>query len=226
MKKVQTVVLALFAVFAFGAVLASTASAEVTLAALWQKAGINVAGSLVTTASGEISLEDQGPAADILCSVTLVGNVNTAGKGEIIEVLGLTGTKITLAGTRLSIAAGDCENVKTCGAPAEVAFEGLPWETQLFLTEAGGFMNRIFKKGGGTFGYWVLCTVVMDIEDECTATAGTIPIENNLDAESPAGATVEPLVTCTVGGAGKGKIVLDTLTEIKLGNGELLTATE
>ncbi|MGA9285388.1 MAG: hypothetical protein WBV85_08090 [Solirubrobacteraceae bacterium] len=226
MKKLQTVVLALFAVFAFGAMLASTASAETTLAAEWEKGTTKVAASLPTTAAGEISLEDEGAGANILCNGTLVGNVNAAGKGEITEVQNLKGVAITLAGTRLTIAAGDCVNVKTCGAPAEVAPEGLPWTTQLYLTEAGTFRNRIIKKGGGTFGYWVLCTVLVDIEDECTSTEGSLPIENNLDAETPALAIVAPRANCTVGGAAKGKNEVDTLTEIKLTNAELLTAVE
>lgn len=226
MKKLQTVVLASFAVFAFGAILASSASAETTLAAVWQKGGVNVAGALATTASGEIALEDTGAGADILCSGILVGTVNAAGAGTITEVQNLKGEAITLAGKLLSIANGDCVNVKTCGAPAEVAPENLPWTTQLYLTEAGTFRNRITKTGGGEFGYWVLCTVLIDIEDECTATEGSLPIENNLDAETPALAIVEPLAKCKVGGAGTGKNQVDALTEIKLTNTELLTAAE
>ncbi|MGA9285392.1 MAG: hypothetical protein WBV85_08110, partial [Solirubrobacteraceae bacterium] len=70
MNKLHTVVLALFVVFAFGAILASSASAETTLAAVWQKGGVSVVSALATSASGEVSLEDTGAGADILCSGT------------------------------------------------------------------------------------------------------------------------------------------------------------
>ncbi len=222
MRKLQTVVFALFAVCALSAAVASTASAETTLAAVWQKNGVNVAGSLATSSEGEILLEDSG-IASALCSGILVGTVNTGGKDTITEVQNLAKEKIEL-GLRSLI----CTDVSNCAATVEVWPEGLPWTTQLYLKENGTFADRITKTGGGTFGYTVLCGAgtIFPVEDTCTATEGNLPIENNLDAETPAGSIVTPQANCTVGGAAKGKNTTDGLTETKLTNGELLTAAE
>ncbi len=222
MRKLQTVVFALFAVCALSVAVASTASAETTLAAVWQKNGVNVAGSLGTTSEGEILQEDEG-IASVLCSGILVGNVNTGGKDEITEVQNLSKQKIEL-GLRSLI----CTDVANCASAVEVWPEGLPWTTQLYLKENGTFADRMTKKNGGTFGYTVLCGAgtIFPVEDTCTATEGNLPIENNLDAETPAGSTVTPLANCIVGGKGKAKNTTDALTEIKLTNLELLTAAE
>ena len=58
MKKIQTVVLACFVVFAFSAILAATASAETTLAAEWLHNGAAVTTTLTTESPGSIELED------------------------------------------------------------------------------------------------------------------------------------------------------------------------
>jgi hypothetical protein len=228
MKKFQTVVLALFAVLACGALFASAASAETTLAAEWLHNGAAVTTTLPTEAAGSLALTDTVAKVTLLCKGILDGNVSAAGKDETIEVLNAAKEKIELGKLGLSIAKGDCTNVKGCPAPAEVWPEGLPWKTQLFLRENGTFADSITGSGtGGTFGYTSLCTIPFDIEDTCTATKAELTVENDLeDAAVPAGAKVTPNANCTIGGKEAGENVADELTLISLVNGELLTASE
>jgi hypothetical protein len=229
MKKFQTVVLALFAVFALGALFASAASAETTLAAQWLHNGAAVTTTLATETIGNILLEDTGAKAGLLCNGILDGTVSAAGKDETTEVLNLSKEKIELGKLGLSIAKGDCVNTGGCGAPAEVWPEGLPWHTQLFLRENGTFADIITGSGlpGGTFGYTSLCTVLFDIEDTCTATLATVTVENDLeDAAVPANTKILPNANCTVGGAGTGLNETDELTPITLNNLELLAVSE
>lgn len=228
MKKFETVLLALFAVMAFSAVVASSASAETTLAAEWLHNGAAVTTTLPTEISGNALLEDTGAKAALLCSAIFVGNVQAGGKDEVTEVLNLKKEKIELGVLGLSVASGDCVNVSGCGAPAEIWPEGLPGKSQLFLRENGTFADMATGSGtGGTGGYTSLCTVLIDVEDTCTGTLGTGPVENDLeDAASPAGAVVTPNANCTIGGAGTGKNELDELTFATLNNAELLTVSE
>jgi len=228
MKKFQIVVLSLFAVLALGALLASSASAETTLAAEWlvESKSIPAGTEDPTESTGTILLEDTKLAAAVLCSATAVGTVTAAGKDLINTILNLKSELIeALGGLGLEVSA-DCTNVKTCGSPATVWPVGLPWTTQLFLRENGTFADRITGNAGGAFGYEILCTVLVDIEDTCTATAGTFTVENQLeDAAIPALAIVLPLANCTQGGTETGKNEVDELTLITSSSG-LLSVSE
>jgi len=230
MKKFQTVLLALFAVLAFGAILASTASAETTLAAEWLVNGvvIGAAEHPVSESSGEIKLEDTKLGAAVLCSGILDGTVSAKGVDEITKVLNLEKEEITeLTGLALTAANGDCAGVTNCGTPIEVWPKGLPWHTQLFLKENGEFADRITGNNGGDFGYDILCTVLVDITDTCEASEGTFKIENQLeDAAIPANTKVEPNAFCPLGGTQTGVNETDALTLITLASGALLTASE
>ena len=228
MKKFQTVVLALFAVLACGALFASVASAETTLPAGWLHNGAAVTATLSIQITADITFTDFPPKVTILCNVILDGTVSAGGKDETTEVLNLAKEKIELGKLGLSIAKGDCVNVKGCGAPAEVWAEGLPWKTQLFLRENGTFADSITGSGtGGSFGYTSLCTVLIDVEDTCTATKATLTVENDLeDASVPAGAKVTPNANCTIGGTATGLNETKELSLISLLSGELLTVSE
>jgi hypothetical protein len=228
MNKFQIVALSWFAVIALGAMLASSASAETTLAAEWLVAGRAITaaeGALGTETSGEILLEDEGVPAGVLCSVILVGTVMSRGQDTILEVLNLKKEKIELGVLGLSIGKGDCVNTGDCPEPAEVWPEGLPWNSQLVLKENGEFVDLIIKAGGGTFGYTVLCTVMIDIEDTCVAAEGSVSIVNELE-DTEATGVITPHANCTVGGAGKGKNEFDGLAPITLISDQLLTASE
>ncbi len=228
MKKFHAVFLALFAVLAFGAVIASSASAETTLAAQWLHNGAAVTTTLEGETAGSLLLEDTGAKATLLCSAIVDGEFLANGEFEVLKVLNSNGEEIVLGGLSLSIAGGNCTNVSGCGAPAEVWPEGLPWKGHLFLKESGAFAESITGSGtGGSFGYTSLCTVLIDVEDTCTSTSGTIPVENDLeDAAIPSGAILTPNANCTVGGSGTGKNESDELALLKLNNAELLTASE
>ena len=233
MKKIQTVVLACFVVFAFSAILAATASAETTLAAEWLHSGAAVTTALATESSGRFELEDRSPGDAVLCSVILVGTVEGAGKDKITEVLNAKKEKIELGVRALTMADGDCTAEKGCSPthPVEVWPENLtaasPWNTQLALRENGTFFDLITGGSAGNFGYTVKCTDIILIEDTCTSTAGEVTVENQLeDASSPTGTVTAPSANCTVGGNAQGLTTLDELTLTTLVNGELLTASE
>jgi hypothetical protein len=228
MKKFQTVVLALFAVLACGALFASAASAETTLLALWLHNGVQVTVKVSIEISGSLAFTDSGAKVTLLCKGILDGNVSAEGSDETVEVLNSAKEKVELGKLGLSIAKGDCVNVKGCGAPAEVWPEGLPWKNKLFLRENGTFAVSITGSGtGGTFGYTSLCTVLIDVEDTCTTTKGELTVENDLeDAAFPAGAKVTPNANCTVGGKETGEDETAELSLISLVNGELLTVSE
>ena len=231
MKKVQVVTLAMLALFAFSAVLASSASAEETLLAEWLVGGNAIVGkTLATETTGLILLEDSGVPAAALCSGILVGTIGPNGTDEITEVLNLAKEKIssTLSGLALTSANGDCSNESGCGTPIEVYPEGLPWKTQLFLmVTTGKILDLIFGTTGS--GYTVKCTELgIKIEDTCTAPDTELEVLNDPvtgDAETPESAIAEPFANCTIGGNGKGINEADELATITLVNGELLTVS-
>ena len=78
-------------------------------------------------------------------------------------------------------------------------------------------------------GYAVKCTELgIKIEDTCTASDTDLEVLNDPvtgDAETPGGATAEPLANCSIGGNGKGVNETDELATTTLINGELLTVS-
>ena len=225
MKKVQVVTLALLALFAFSAVLASSASAEVTLLAEWLVGGSPIVGkTLATETTGSILLEDSGVPAATICSGILDGTVGPNGTDEITMVLNLKSEEVKLGGLALSSAKGDCTNESGCNIPIEVFPENLPWKTQLFLMENGKILDLIVSSG-----YAVKCTELgIKIEDTCTIADTELEVLNDPvtgDAETPANAIAEPLANCSIGGNGKGINETVELATIALVNGELLTVS-
>src|SRR3977135_332450 len=221
MKRFQTVLLALFAVFAFGAILVATASAEETLVALWLANGVDSPANLPVEIKGALLLEDTNTAigkAAVICEGTLDGTIGPNGKDEIKEILNVAKEAVAanpglaLKGTNAT--GPDCLTSTGClagtaASPIEVWPIGLPWTSQLFLMADGTILDLVTKAGGGTFGYWLLCLVTalgVQAEDLCTGEDGEILVTNNAagDASSPVGSEVTPAFNCTMGGAASG----------------------
>jgi hypothetical protein len=218
MKKIQTLGLALAALFVFSAMLAATASAEITLLAEWLAAGAAITTALASATTGEILLEDTkvpliGKVA-VVCSGILDGTVNANGVDEITKVLTLagveTGTPLVAGTGLLCTTQTACEN----NADIEVWPLGLPWPTLLFKMESGAFLDLVAKSG-----YEVACLVLGAVSDECTSTDTELLVQNGATgAETPSGSKAEPLANCSQGGAGAGNNetvgkALITLTE-------------
>lgn len=193
MKKLQILGLALVAICALGAVMASTGSATiVTLLAKWLFNTAEFTGNLAVESTGELLLEDTnavlGVKAAVLCSGILHGTVAGAnGEDEITELLSLTGTAISL--TALSGTALSCATEENCESP-KVWAVNLPWPTLLELVEGGSLSPEltvvlILTGATGEPGWYVECTVLgSKIDDECLASVGAF------NASNQAGGTV------------------------------------
>jgi hypothetical protein len=213
MSRHRVIGLVFFALFAFSAILAASASAVVTLLAEWLVGGAAITATLASKATGEILLEDTkvlGVKVDILCSAILDGSILTDGESEITEVLSLTGvlvTKTPLSGEPLS-----CENKESCGAAGALALVyplNLPWVDLLYSRENGQIWDDVTseaaEKAAAGPGYEVECTILgTKITDECTTASGLTEFQviNNTAAELNGPA--EPNGNCTAGGAGAG----------------------
>jgi hypothetical protein len=226
MKKLQVVLLALVAVFAFSAVLSASAMAETTLLAEWLKAATPVAANLAAETTGSLTLVHLN-LAQTTCTGIFDGTVGADGVGQITEVLNAAKVKVrsTLTGTGEILS---CTNVENCGS-GEVVPVNLPWNTILYLMENGSFLNLIFSSGAGAPGYEVSCTVLgIKVEEKCTGETSAI-MENMgagmllLGTFSVADQTAEKLeaeckTTQQIGAlAGNGSLTLN--------NGERLTVS-
>src|ERR1700722_14966934 len=109
MKKIQILGVALLALFALSAVVASLASAETTLLAEWLSAGASIGAAVASKSTGTITLEDTKLGIGVLCTGSFDGTVGPHGAATVTEVLNAGGTKIELAGTLLT-----CEAHKFC----------------------------------------------------------------------------------------------------------------
>jgi hypothetical protein len=214
-KKHQILGLALFAVFAFSAVIASAAFAEESLPAVWLLNGAAVTAATATKSTGTLLLEDTATIAGkvaVTCAGTLDGTVNTAGKDTVTALLNASGVEVTLAAKNFLT----CTNQTNCGGTPEVYAEGFPWGTQLDLLEPSGKFQDLLTT---TAVYDVTCTILgIKVTDECTAPIGTsTSVENGAaDVVLTAGAIAEPHASCTAGSSTSG--VIQTV--------EALTATE
>jgi hypothetical protein len=201
MKKLQVVLLALVAMFALTAILASTASAEATLLAEWLIKGAGVTTLTSTTSLGKILLEDTKLGSDVECEGTFDGSVGPNGEDETTEVLNEAGTIVNLEHP-LTLSNG-CKVGKGCSTTAavEVAPEGLPWHTLLFLDETTGkFLDNAFKAT-----YTVTCTILgVKGTDECTVTNGTFEVVASAEGGEAKG-KVSPAANCTLGGTSSGE---------------------
>jgi hypothetical protein len=204
MKKHHVLGLLMLALLAFSAVMAASASAEITLLAEWlvkEKAIITLTSAEV---SGELLLEDTGVKGHVICNGIFDGSVGESGEAEITEVLSLAGAKIELvAGKWLickSTTGSACEESAT---DIEVAPDGLPWHGLLFLMENGEMLLVL----NSVVTYTVVCLDLgLKITDECTAAAGTSGkiVNSATSAEEKGEAT--PKANCSLGGKETGVI--------------------
>jgi hypothetical protein len=250
MRRLHLLLLAVFAVSAFGAVLVSSASAEETLLAEWLVGtGNEITSNLASETKGILLLEDTktlvGPAA-VECAGTLDGTVGPNGEDEITEVLNLAGsaTGTALSGTALigngaaSGVGSECKTETACAAatsasPIEVWPLGLPWSTLLFLMEPSKeILNLIYSLGaaGTEVGYELLCLIgSINTVDECKALDFEILVINNAttgNAETPTETLATPNANCTQSG-GEATGVNETVgaSLITLLSGELLSVS-
>jgi hypothetical protein len=240
MSKFRIVMLALFVVSALGAVFAVSASAEVTLLAEWLVSGVDVAAGVeeASETSGEIKLEDTAAASAVLCSAILDGALLSNGLDLVTKILHLDGTEVTELGGALPLTGTgggpDCVTGSGCAegtvaSPLKVWPLGLPWHTLLFLAENGTFLDSVSKENGTTFGYELECLVGgLPVSDTCEATSSAFEVINDADtgdAAIPAGAQGLPLAKCSLFGGNTALNEADSLSEILVTSGLLLTVS-
>jgi hypothetical protein len=201
MKKIQIMGLILAAMFAFSALLASTASAEPTLLAEWLINGLEVLTLTLVETTGSVLLADTSNGSDVICKWIFDGSVGPNGEDEITEVLTLSGVAVTLASPLLCESGAVCEKSTT---DVEISPEGLPWHTLLFLMESNNsFLDLVFSAG-----YVVKCLVLgLAVSDECTTMLTAGGVSNTTGGVTATEEALSPLGACSIGGAGTSEIV-------------------
>lgn len=193
MRKIQTILLALVAVLAFGAITAAGASALE-----WLVDGLAITGAVSvdseSVAAKPLELEDMGTGVKISCEGTDEGTIEPAGKDkETVVTENLASCKV-LAGS------GTCKKILAVKAV------DLPWKTQLL----GTGRDEIKAEGAGAPGWLVECEGLFGIkvDDTCTIEGGSTAVT------SLANGTVETLfdansgeANCTVGGEKQGLVI-------------------
>ncbi|MGH9770240.1 MAG: hypothetical protein ACRD4Q_00835 [Candidatus Acidiferrales bacterium] len=208
MRKIH-IGLAVFAVFAFSAVVSSSALA----ASAYLLNGAEIKELIFTEATGELLLEDTGifGKPDVLCSGIFDGMIEPGGViDEIESVLELNKELLEGPGGTDLI---ECEAHSTCTNPVDVIAINLPWATEVMLTAGGLWYDLInAHAGGGLPGYTIDCNSIIGlIEDTCTGNTSNQLVneaggllgeffENETEGISPPGG-------CTQGGAGTGLVV-------------------
>jgi hypothetical protein len=213
MKKFQVLLLALMAVFAFSAIVAGSASAEITLLAEWLFNGAILTSLLPVTTTGTLlfsTLVLGVKAVEIECSGSFDGSVGPNGEDEVTEVLDAAGVAVgqNLVGHAISCTVLVGAGGSNCdpGELAELWVDNLPWLTQLELMESGAILDVFL----GEPGYHVFCTVLGG-ENLCTGLTSTTMTNGATDVLGAFDATSEK-ATCTLGGAGAGDIIGEGLT--------------
>ncbi len=216
MRKIQILGAGLFAVFAFAASTAASASATEFLIS-----GEPVLAVTLVYVEGELLLENMSNGASVLCSGVFNADIVNATLIELLELLMLTTLELLdeNGGTTGANDMVDCIGEKTCeGEENLLTVLGLPWHLDLELMEGAGKLEFLIHfltaaEAGAPYGepdYMLKCkTFLGEVEDECLGlTSGILenmPLETppdvlalfNTEAESEAG-------TCQIGGAGQG----------------------
>jgi len=203
MRKIQVLVLALFAVFAFGAIAATAALAEEATQLLISGNPATLGQLLLST--GELLLADHkgglfGEEVMLLCSGENLAEVLTATDIDITSIFPLGG-KDEEKGSAVTCAlqTGTCEGSSGIATPVHI-----PWLVELMLTGSPALVVSLLLSGGtGNPGWTVTCA--FKVEDECSAS------ETEVEVKNETGGTVvatfkETAGTCTRGGAGQGLV--------------------
>jgi len=213
MKKFRLMVVALFALVALGAVLATSASAAVSfLPAHWTFNGVTVTTLLPTEATGELLIEANGIA--ILCSGIFVVTFGPEGSDETTELLSLARVKISkveLSGEALS-----CTNESGCENPLVWA-ANLPWQTLAELMVDGTeefFVDLLVSGTGGKPGWYVECMSFIPFTNLCEGEGinQLLNLVGDVGAESKEAFTELAellLASCTTGGEDSGIVESD-----------------
>jgi hypothetical protein len=184
MKKLNIILLALVAVFAFSATVVGSASAETTLLAEWLVNGKAItAGTAFEALTGETLTMGHLGLAKVKCSWFFDGLVEADGKDLIESVLNLAGE---LLGEKLVGLAVSCESIETCEKTADINIwpVNLPWATNLYLMENGEFLDLFSNGGKGNLGFTVECLVLgISIDEECTAETSVLMTNLATDVE-------------------------------------------
>jgi hypothetical protein len=197
-------IVTLFAVFAIGATIVTSAYARPN----WLVSGAEIAVGVTepSTSEGELLLEDMGAGTDVLCSGVLDGLIEREGFDLVEKALDLTGQSEVI--TCSFILPGSCEP----GMAPLVSAIHTPWLTELFEDAAGLILDLILADGSGLPGYLVECLVLgLAFDDECTGETGA-EVTNNVgfgDVEAMFSHTDELITApgnCTVGGEKMGLI--------------------
>ena len=178
MRKMQLVGVAFLALFAFGALTATSATGA-TLLAEWLLKGSKVTAETLIEIKGGITFGDSkgilGSPAAVECSWSLDGWVGPNSLDYISEALNVASESIGVLGG-LALECTAKEGCETNTKPS-VNFLGLPWESEVDLLEQTGgpfFADFLTKKGGGTLGVEITNCLVLGSahEDECTTERG------------------------------------------------------
>jgi hypothetical protein len=155
MKKIQIMLLALFAMGAVSAFAASSAFAAHEWLTL---AGVKVTATTESLTDGLLLLHHKPPAilggGSILihCTGQFHGTVGPAGKDTITDVLGLSGELNAVHCEVLSSTNSICP----AGELVTVTPKNLPWNTQLILS-GSETLDEILSSGAGEPGYETTC---------------------------------------------------------------------
>jgi hypothetical protein len=190
----------LVAIFAFGSIAVSTASAEPTLLAEWLIGSSAVTRLTPIETESFLILEDADTGARVACSIIVEGSVGPSGEGENTEALTKGGVLVTLSAPLLCESDAICEESAT---DIEVVPELSPWHFLLYLIEGSGKYRTINKS---LITYVVTCLVLgLKITDECSAQNSTVEMRNVTGGVEFVGAT-SPRGTCSMGGPESGDI--------------------
>ena len=223
MKRYQTILMALMAMFAVAATTAGTASAETTLLAEWLIGGNPVMTLTPVETSGEALLATLVLGVEVvklLCSGISDGSVGANGEGEVTEVLSLTHVLIgkELAGTALSceVEVSAAKECGTVGELAEIWIDNLPAHGLLELMETTG---QFLGLALGSPGIHVLCPGGKENLCEGPSSAILTNVTGGVQGES--NFTTSESVACTVGTGDAEGTALTTAT-----GGGTLTVSE
>ena len=208
MKKSHLIGITLIAVFAFGAMAATSAFAEVGMEWLLHEEKLlseTVLGEIAT--EGELLLEEmEAPFVGksvVHCSGVAEGTLGPEGLDLIEEVFGLKGEPVN------DLTCEALEGCETSGTtPPLVEPVNLPWESELVLVGTTVRDNVRSAVAGKAPGYKVTCLVLkLSTTDECTGNISYLM--ENMPAESDVLALVDattnnPPALCTASGKESG----------------------
>jgi hypothetical protein len=237
MHRFQLVGVTMLALLAFGALTATSASAQTFLLAEWLVGGAALTTELLAEVSGELLLTDTGLKAMVLCSGIADGWFGANSLGWVSEVLSLSGGAIGgPLGTGTPLLCVAQEGCSTTAETPNVWPVNLPTEGEVeLLEETGytGFVGLALPTGTNTsIGWAVECTILgVKAEDTCTAAEGVAEII--LSGTTLVGVTSEAftelagakLANCSLGGTETG-VVEGEGTCTLIGGGEVTVSSE